>query len=248
MKGAEGVSTPVPLKTTPYSSSGSAPPPPASAVASPVSPPPPQKQLVPHLFQECETSVISQLVTEMISRLIAHNDRIPLTSATITRFHSRAPPGIKLDDYLRRIVKFASVEPSVILLLLVYVDRICELHPTFTISSLTVHRFIIAAVTSGSKALSDIYCTNTYYARVGGISLQELNLMEIEFCKMIGWRLSSSITLLQQYYANLVRTSPLYVLCPPGTSPSLAHNPQPHQQQPLPSSSPHPPPSPRTNN
>ncbi|TPX58719.1 hypothetical protein PhCBS80983_g02958 [Powellomyces hirtus] len=180
-----------------------------------IDPAPPLKQLVPHLFQTCDTAIISQLVTEMISRLISHNDRIPLTSATVTRFHSRAPPGIKLDDYLRRIVKFASVEPSVVILLLVYIDRICEINPTFTISSLTVHRFIIAAVTAGSKALSDIYCTNTYYARVGGISLQELNLMEMEFCKMIGWKLSCSIILLQQYYANLVRTSPLYVLAPP---------------------------------
>ncbi|KAJ3179843.1 hypothetical protein HDU87_002411 [Geranomyces variabilis] len=130
--------------------------------------------------------------------------------------------GIKLDDYLQRIVKFASVEPSVILLLLVYVDRICEINPTFTISSLTVHRFIIAAVTAGSKALSDIYCTNTYYARVGGISLQELNIMEMEFCKMIGWRLSCDIVLLQQYYANLVRTSPVYVLAPPPPMPAPA--------------------------
>ncbi|KAJ3157083.1 hypothetical protein HDU89_002493 [Geranomyces variabilis] len=129
---------------------------------------------------------------------------------------------IKLDDYLQRIVKFASVEPSVILLLLVYVDRICEINPTFTISSLTVHRFIIAAVTAGSKALSDIYCTNTYYARVGGISLQELNIMEMEFCKMIGWRLSCDIVLLQQYYANLVRTSPAFVLAPPPSMPAPA--------------------------
>ncbi|KAJ3161443.1 hypothetical protein HDU86_007225 [Geranomyces michiganensis] len=158
----------------------------------------------------------------MIARLIAHNDRIPLTSAAVTRFHSRVPPGIKLDDYLQRIVKFASVEPSVILLLLVYVDRICEINPNFTISSLTVHRFIIAAVTAGSKALSDIYCTNTYYARVGGISLQELNIMEMEFCKMIGWRLSCDIVLLQQYYANLVRTSPAFVLGPLPQNPPSA--------------------------
>ncbi|TPX70554.1 hypothetical protein SpCBS45565_g01693 [Spizellomyces sp. 'palustris'] len=172
----------------------------------------PERIQVPPLFHLCETEVIFNLVTGMMNRLIAHNDRIPLTSASITRFHSRAPPGIKLEDYLRRILKFAGLEPSVLLLLLVYIDRVCEVHRTFTISSLTVHRFVIAAVAVGSKATSDIYCTNTYYAKVGGISLQELNLMELEFCGLIGWRLSCSVDILQRYYVNLIRTSQLYAL------------------------------------
>ncbi|KAI8816817.1 cyclin-domain-containing protein [Fimicolochytrium jonesii] len=169
---------------------------------------PPTKVAVPRELQNCDSAFVSQLVMEMISRLILHNDRIPLTSATITRFHSRAPPAIKPEDYLRRVVKYASVEPSVIITILVYIDRICDIHQHFTISSLTVHRFIIAAVTVGSKALSDIYCTNTYYARVGGLPLTELNLIEMDFCKMIGWRLSCSMEVLQQYYVNLVRTNP----------------------------------------
>lgn len=146
----------------------------------------------------------------MLGRLIIHNDLIPLTPSNLTRFHSRTPPNISLSDYLRRIVKYTSVEKSCLLILLIYIDRVCELHPHFTVSSLTVHRFLITAVTVSSKALCDSYCTNSHYAKVGGISTQEINALELEFLSLIDWHLASTGPILQQYYANLVEQHPCY--------------------------------------
>jgi trehalose/maltose hydrolase-like predicted phosphorylase len=93
---------------------------------------------------------------------------------------------------------------------LIYIDRVCELHPHFTVSSLTVHRFLITAVTVSSKALCDSYCTNSHYAKVGGISTQEINALELEFLSLIDWHLASTGPILQQYYANLVEQHPCY--------------------------------------
>ncbi|TPX35215.1 hypothetical protein SmJEL517_g02341 [Synchytrium microbalum] len=182
---------------------------------------------VPEFFHLADTADILQLVVDMFNRLITHNDAIPVTPNNLTRFHSRANPAISIGDYLRRIVKYASVEKSVLLLLLIYIDRLCERHKTFTISSLTAHRYIITAVTVGSKALSDIYPTNTHFAKVGGISVMELNLLELEMCTMIGWRLAVTVETLQQYYINLVRTSNLFALAPNtggGNSPTTSNN------------------------
>lgn len=67
---------------------------------------------------------------------------------------------------------------------------VCARLSSFTISSLTVHRFLIAAVSVGSKALSDAFCTNGRYARVGGVSVVEMNLLEKEFCEALDWRLT----------------------------------------------------------
>ncbi|KAG2230850.1 hypothetical protein INT48_009231 [Thamnidium elegans] len=108
------------------------------------------------------------------------------------------------------IVKYTSVEKSCLLILLIYIDRVCELHPHFTVSSLTVHRFLITAVTVSSKALCDSYCTNSHYAKVGGISTQEINALELEFLSLIDWHLASTGPILQQYYANLVEQHPCY--------------------------------------
>jgi hypothetical protein len=61
-----------------------------------------------------------------------------------------------------------------------------------------------------SKSLSDSYCTNSHYARVGGISTQEINALELEFLTLIDWHLATTGPILQQYYANLVEQHPCY--------------------------------------
>jgi len=62
-------------------------------------------------------------------------------------------------------------------------------------------------LTVAAKQLCDSFCTNVHYARVGGISLRELNTLELEFLFLIDWRLSVGSAELQQYYVNLVRQS-----------------------------------------
>jgi len=85
-----------------------------------------------------------------------------------------------------------------------YIDQICALEPTFTISSLTVHRFIISAVSLSSKSHCDAFCTNAHYARVGGLAPSELSRLERAFLAAIEWRLACTREVLQLYYANLV--------------------------------------------
>jgi hypothetical protein len=70
-----------------------------------------------------------------------------------------------------------------------YIDQICARTPSFTLSSLTCHRFIIASITISSKGFCDAFCTNAHYAKVGGITVAELNILEREFLSMIKWRL-----------------------------------------------------------
>jgi hypothetical protein len=78
------------------------------------------------------------------------------------------------------------------LITLHYIDQICARTPLFTLSSLTCHRFIIASITVSSKGLCDSFCTNNLYAKVGGISVTELNILEREFLSAIDWRLTVS--------------------------------------------------------
>ncbi|KAI8618134.1 cyclin-domain-containing protein, partial [Chytriomyces sp. MP71] len=176
-------------------------------------------------FHYAETSALTHMIADMLQRLTAHNDQIPLSSSTLTRFHSRAPPGISIVDYLRRIVKYASVERVCLLILLVYIDRVCERNRSFTISSLTVHRFIITGVTVACKALCDSFLQNSMYAKVGGISTKELNVLEIEFLTLIGWDLTASAERLQDYYRNLVRQHPGFCMVPHAHIASLRADP-----------------------
>jgi hypothetical protein len=107
---------------------------------------------VPQFFHLCDTNDIVIMVSEMLNRLVAYNDyrfakylltkSFPLSSQTLTRFHSRTAPSITIPDYLRRIVKYASTEKSVLILILIFIDRVCEKNKSFTLCSLTSHRYL----------------------------------------------------------------------------------------------------------
>ncbi|KAJ1034629.1 hypothetical protein NDA18_001485 [Ustilago nuda] len=172
-------------------------------------------KVLPYLFDDAQLDDVLVLVVDMLVKLSEHNDSLPLHPSALTRFHSRATPNITLSAYLRRIAKYTSIEKCCLLILLVYIDRVCERLDGFTISGLTVHRFICAAILCASKALCDAFNTNEHYAKVGGISLQEINLLEKEFLHIIDWRLICSGAVLQHYYASLVRSHSDYLLAEP---------------------------------
>ncbi|KAF3917169.1 Cyclin-U4-1 [Dactylellina cionopaga] len=165
----------------------------------------PAKKLVPRDYQLCAMNDLVVLISDMLNQLVSLNDGIPLTQGGLTRFHSRAPPTITITDYLHRIALHTTLEPSTLLSMVYYIDLLSNHYPAFTISSLTVHRFLITAATVSSKGLCDSFCTNTFYARVGGISLRELNVLELEFLNRVGWRIVPQAEVLREYYLSLVR-------------------------------------------
>jgi hypothetical protein len=91
--------------------------------------------------------------------------------ASALTFHARNIPTITLDAYLLRILKYCPTTNEVFLALLVYFDRMSRLASettarTFVIDSYNVHRLVIAGVTVASKFFSDVFYTNSRYAKV----------------------------------------------------------------------------------
>ncbi len=59
--------------------------------------------------------------------------------------------------------------------------------------------------------LCDAFCTNTHYAKVGGISTSELNVLELEMLVKLNWNILVTDESLQRYYVNLSLQSPKYL-------------------------------------
>ncbi|CAD6587747.1 MAG: hypothetical protein ASARMPREDX12_002990 [Alectoria sarmentosa] len=169
--------------------------------------PRPVVKLMPLQYETCDVKDLVLLISNMLLELIKFNDEIPLKDGRLTRFHSRAPPGIGVKDYLQRLTTHATLSPPILLSMVYYIDRLCALYPAFTISSLTVHRFLITSATVASKGLSDSFWTNNTYARVGGVSLKELALLELEFLWRVEWRIVPKPEVLVDYYRSLVERS-----------------------------------------
>ncbi len=170
----------------------------------------PPIRLMPMQYETCDPRDLVVLISSMLMELVRYNDAIPLRDGHLTRFHSRAPPGISVLDYLQRLTTHATLSPPILLSMVYYIDKLCALYPAFTISSLTVHRFLITSATVASKGLSDSFWTNKTYARVGGVSLKELALLELEFLWRVEWRIVPKPEVLVDYYRSLVERSDGY--------------------------------------
>ena len=164
----------------------------------------PPVKVLPARYELADPRDVVVLISSMVMELIQFNDKIPLHQGRLTRFHSRSPPRISVQDYLQRLTTHATLSPPVLLSMVYYIDRLCALYPAFTVSSLTIHRFLIASATVASKGLSDSFWTNKTYARVGGISLAELALLELEFLFRVEWRIVPQPEVLVDYYKSLV--------------------------------------------
>lgn len=95
-----------------------------------------------------------------------------------------------------------------------------DLSHFFVVDSFNIHRLVIAGVTCASKFFSDVFYTNSRYAKVGtfvagypshadwaqvgGLPLNELNHLELQFLLLNDFRLSVPIEELDAYGTMLV--------------------------------------------
>ncbi|KAH9950155.1 cyclin-domain-containing protein [Amylocystis lapponica] len=134
--------------------------------------------------------------------------RHALSTTSSLAFHARNVPTITLDQYLQRIHKYCPASNEVFVSLLVYLDRMTRLAKdacgkTFPIDFYNIHRLIIAGVTVASKFFSDVFYTNSRYAKVGGLPLSELNQLELQFLLLNNFRLTISNEEMQ-YFTKMV--------------------------------------------
>ncbi|KAJ2493063.1 cyclin-like protein interacting with PHO85 [Coemansia sp. RSA 2050] len=126
---------------------------------------------------------------------------------SLTLFHARSVPTIDLETYLSRIVKYCPCQSEVFLGLIVYmqqmIDRCARRRLPFTVDAFSIHRLVITGVAIASKWFSDVFFTNSRYAKVGGLSVAELNNLELQFLSIIDFDLGIQPEVLQAIGSDL---------------------------------------------
>lgn len=65
-----------------------------------------------------------------------------------------------------------------------------ELHPEFVFTIYNIHRLLITSIMLAVKFHEDFYYSNSFYAKVGGLPLPELNHLEVQFLLFINFELT----------------------------------------------------------
>lgn len=123
----------------------------------------------------------------------------------LSAFHGLRPPPISIEDYVTRIFKYAKCSPACFVHAFAYLDRLARRDPgCYQPTPLSVHRLFLTAVMLAAKFTDDHYYTNGFYAKVGGLSVRELNALELLMLKQLDFRLFVSAELFHSYLLGLL--------------------------------------------
>ena len=116
----------------------------------------------------------------------------------IKPFLSKKIPSISIEKYLVRLVSHSKMEISTLILILIYIDKICK-NNKFRLNYFNIHKLIVTSMLVSIKYNEDDYFSNSFYAKVGGVSITELNHLEYEFLSLIDFELYVDEDLFSKY-------------------------------------------------
>ena len=144
---------------------------------------------------------VSKILTEISGQNsnIEYNPEDPFSTKTSST--------VKLKYFFERIKKYTQIEKSTLIIILIYADRICTTSGII-LNPHNIHRIILGCLLLAIKYNEDVYFTNEHYAKVGGISLEELNYLEYFSFQLLDFNLYISDDIYQKYLEYISNYTP----------------------------------------
>ena len=159
------------------------------------------------IFQKKEFRyLLINILSSLLTDICKENDISQIkNNEKINPFISKIKNSITIKNYLGRLVKYTQAESSTLIAMLIYIDRLCEIN-NFIINSFNVYKIIFSSLVIAIKYNEEEYFGNKYLAKVGGLSLNEMNLLELIYLNLIDFNLYVSDEVFQTYYNNINAT------------------------------------------
>ena len=135
-----------------------------------------------------KAKIYSALVSKVILIGIKNSAQNQTEANLSNHFTSKKTPKISVEDYIIRLEKYLKFDKSSLILSMIYLDRFCELN-NFAIKQNNFHRLFLTCLIIAIKYNEDIHYDNTFNAKIGGVSLQQLNCQERTFLMCINFSL-----------------------------------------------------------
>ena len=135
------------------------------------------------LAQERVVAVMAVMLEETVNATDAYSKCVSLPSFCGPR------PLIAPADYVDRIMRYSGASPCCLLIGAIYLERLKQRDPQVYLTLDNYQRLFLLAVMTASKFLDDYYVSNKRWAAIGGISLREINQLELEFLYRLSFTL-----------------------------------------------------------
>ena len=160
-----------------------------------------------NIIQNDEVLYIStnvEIISDLLNNICQENkSKKQRQNFLFKSFINKNIPSISVKDYILRLVKHSKINESTIIILLIYIDRICKIN-NFFLTYYNIHKLILAAFIIAIKYNEDNYYSMQIYSKIGGVTIAELNNLEFEFLKLIKFNLFIPEMLYNKYYNDLM--------------------------------------------
>ena len=112
------------------------------------------------------------------------------------------PSSVNLLNFMLRIKKYGKCSDACFLVALVYLDRIVNTGE-FLLTPHNVHRVILTAIMVAAKFHEDHFYNNTLFAKLGDLTLSEMNSLEVELLQQLRFSLVVNNELYNEYFHQL---------------------------------------------
>lgn len=123
-------------------------------------------------------TVVGKFVTSILSS----------NQATFSVYESSKSPSISVSNYIKRWIKYSECGATPVMMAVIYINRLCT-KTGIVLTIRNIHRIVLIAMLIAIKIYDDNCYSNMYYAKVGSISFQEINILEEHFLRDIEWDL-----------------------------------------------------------
>ena len=140
-----------------------------------------------------------EIISDLLNNICEENK---IKSETINKnikpFMTKNIPSMSIKDYLIRLSQFTKMNESTIILILIYIDRICNIN-NFRLSYRNIYKLILSSMIVAIKYNEDNFYSSEIYAKLGGLSVHELNYLEFQFLILIKFSLFIEKDLFDKY-------------------------------------------------
>lgn len=111
-------------------------------------------------------------------------------------------PSISLNSYIKRLVKYTKMDISSLILSIIYIDMFC-IKFKYVLSLNNIYRLLLTSCLISIKYNEDITVDTKTYSEIAGVSVEDLNNLELQFFVLLDYKLSVTEDYYQQYFDYL---------------------------------------------
>ena len=137
---------------------------------------------------ECPLTLISNMSSIFFFFILQNKqNKLSPKDSTGASLSSKTIPNLTIEEFLVRVAKYSKIEQSTMISMFIYIMRVIKSGIVLGYSN--VYRIILGACVLSVKFNEDSKFPYFYYAKIGGLTLQELSKVEYEMYTKLNFSL-----------------------------------------------------------